>query len=75
MTVTGQNAMSAVTPFETLEACTAHANHLFSDFTVMREPEHNHYHLLDSLIHYMEFGEGNWVASWACVPEIPYETK
>ena len=76
LTTTGNNAMSAVSPFETRELCNAHAEYLFSDFTVMQTPEENYYHLLDSVIHYMEFGEGEWVASWSCIPEIPYgETK
>ena len=75
LTTTGNNAMSAVSPFATAEDCNRHAVYLFSDFKKMQDPEHNYYHLMDSVIHYMEFGEGNWVASWSCVPEIPYETN
>lgn len=71
----GQNAMSAVSPFDTLEACNAHAAYLFQDFNPLREPEQNYYHLLDSSIHYMEFGNRKWLASWSCVPNIPYEIK
>ena len=73
LTTTGQNAMSAVTPFESAQACNTHAEQLFSDWNLMSEPEINHYHVTDSVIHYLEFGEGNWVAAWSCVPEIPYE--
>ena len=73
LTTTGHNAMSAVTPFESAKACNDHANHLFSDINVMSEPDPNHYHIMDSVIHYLEFGGGNWVASWSCVPEIPYD--
>ena len=54
--------MSAVSPFESAKACNAHAEQLFSDWNIMSDPEHNYYHLMDSVIHYMEFGEGNWVA-------------
>ena len=75
LTTTGTNAMSAVSPFPSREACNAHAAYLFQDFRKIQPPEENYYHLLDSVIHYMEFGEGNWVASWSCVPEIPYETQ
>ena len=72
LATTGTNAMSAVSPFDTREACNAHAEYLFSDFSVIQPPEENYYHLLDSVIHYMEFGRGEWVASWSCVPNIPY---
>ena len=61
LTTSGNNAMSAVSPFATAEDCNRHAVWLFSDFKKVQDPEHNHYHLLDSVIHYMEFGEGNWV--------------
>ena len=75
LTTGGTNAMSAVSPFDTRELCIAHAEYLFSDFRMMQAPEENYYHLLDSVINYMEFGNGEWVASWSCVPNIPYEIK
>ena len=73
LTTTGHNAMSAVSPFESAKACNAHAEQLFSDWNIMSDPELNHYHVVDSVIHYLEFGEGNWVAAWSCVPDIPYD--
>ena len=73
---TGPNAMSAVSPFDTSEACNAHGEYLFQEFTKMAEPEQNYYHLEEgSSIHYMEFCNRKWLGSWSCVPNIPYETE
>ena len=72
-TTQGFNALSAVAPFDTLKKCNAHAAHLFQGWSQMMEAEDNHYHLMDSTIQYLELHEGEWVASWSCVPNIPYE--
>jgi hypothetical protein len=72
-TTQGFNALSAVAPFDTLQKCNVHAAHLFQGWSQMQDAEDNHYHLLDSTIQYLELYEGEWVASWSCVPNIPYE--
>ena len=70
LTTADSHAMSAVSPFSTIEECNAHAAELFRGWSTLRKDEENQYHRMDSTIHYMELYEGEWAASWSCVPNI-----
>ena len=73
MAATVYDALSAVAPFNTKEACRQHATHLFDGWNKMMDDDENHYHRMDSIMHYVEIHEGQWIASWSCVPNIPRE--
>jgi hypothetical protein len=73
LTSQGHDALSAVSPFDTKDDCIRHAAHLFQNWSKMRDSEENHYHRLDSGIHYLEIHMGEYAASWSCVPSIPRE--
>ena len=75
LTASGADAMSGVSPFHTKKECIQHAAHLFQDWVKSRASEENHYHRMDSGIHYLEIHEGEYVASWSCVPNIPRPDK
>jgi len=70
MTSNGHDALSAVAPFTTQSECRSHAAQLFDGWNTMMDDDENHYHRLDSIMHYVEIHEGEWVASWSCVPSI-----
>jgi|TARA_B110000014_G_C19894279_1_gene462636 hypothetical protein len=73
LTTADVHAMSAVAPFTTKEECNAHAAELFRGWSKLKESEDNHYHRMDSIIHYLELYDGEWAASWSCVPNISRE--
>ena len=73
MTTNGHDALSGVAPFKTKSDCLTHAAHLFNGWHKVRESEEHLYHRMDSMIHYIEIHEGEWVSQWSCVPSIPHE--